>query len=83
MATSASVGTRCGCCAALLGPGGTVLAEAEYPGVGGVAGWGLQVVGCAAGPWFPSELAELAGLQAGDRCCAGRCFIELRHVSGW
>ncbi|PZS37139.1 MAG: SAM-dependent methyltransferase, partial [Pseudonocardiales bacterium] len=51
----------------------------------------LQVIGSAAGPWFPWAVAELtalvalaalAGFQAGDRYRAGRCFLELRYVSG-
>ncbi len=78
-------------CAALLRGGGTMLVEAEHPGAGlwrGVAR--LQVAGSAGGPWFPwavadlpalAALAELAGLQARDCYLAGRCFLELCHVS--
>jgi hypothetical protein len=49
------------------------------------------VTGSPAGPWFPWAVAELtalvalaalAGFQAGDRYRAGRCFLELRYVSG-
>ena len=29
-----------------------------------------------------TALAALAGFQIGDRHRAGRCFVELRHVSG-
>jgi SAM-dependent methyltransferase len=78
-------------CAALLRPGGTMLVEAEHPGAGLWRGAArLQVAGAAAGPWFPwavaelpvlATLATLAGLQAGQRYRAGRCFIELRDVS--
>lgn len=79
-------------CAGLLRPGGTMLVEAGQPGAGlwrGVAR--LQVIGSAAGPWFPwavaelaalAALAALAGFQIGDRHRAGRCFLELRYVSG-
>ncbi|MGB6226176.1 MAG: SAM-dependent methyltransferase, partial [Pseudonocardiaceae bacterium] len=79
-------------CAGLLRPGGTMLVEAGQPGAGlwrGVAR--LQVIGSAAGPWFPwavaelaalTALAALAGFQIGDRHRAGRCFLELRYVSG-
>lgn len=51
----------------------------------------LQVAGGTAGPWFPwvvaelpvlTALAALAGLRTGDRYHAGRCFSELRQVSG-
>jgi SAM-dependent methyltransferase len=78
-------------CAALLRPGGTMLVEAEHPGAGLWRGAArLQVTGGATGPWFPWAVAELpvlatiatlAGLQAGERYRAGRCFIELRDVS--
>ncbi|MGH3945192.1 MAG: methyltransferase domain-containing protein [Pseudonocardiaceae bacterium] len=79
-------------CAALLRPDGTMLVEAEHPGAGlwrGVAR--LQVADAATGPWFPWAVAGLQGLAAlatqiglrvGDRHCGGRCFIELRYVSG-
>jgi SAM-dependent methyltransferase len=80
-------------CAALLRYGGTMLVEAEHPGAGLWRGAArLQVAGGAAGPWFPwavaelpalAALATLAGLQTGERYRAGRCFIELRYVSGW
>lgn len=79
-------------CAALLRRGGTMLVEAEHPGAGLWRGAArLQVAGRAAGPWFPWAIAELpvlaalaalAGFQVADRYHAGRCFIELRHVSG-
>ena len=79
-------------CAALLRRGGTMLVEAEHPGAGLWRGAArLQVAGRAAGPWFPwavaelpvlAALAALAGFQATDRYHAGRCFVELRRVSG-
>ena len=69
-----------------------MLVEAGQQGAGlwrGVAR--LQVIGSAAGPWFPwavaelaalAALAALAGFQIGDRHRASRCFLELRYVSG-
>ncbi|HEX6404219.1 MAG TPA: class I SAM-dependent methyltransferase [Pseudonocardiaceae bacterium] len=79
-------------CAALLRRGGTMLVEVEHPGAGLWRGAArLQVAGCVAGPWFPWAIAELpvlaalaalAGFQVADRYHAGRCFVELRHVSG-
>jgi SAM-dependent methyltransferase len=78
-------------CAALLRDGGTMLVEAEHPGAGLWRGAArLQVAGTAAGPWFPwavaelpalAALAALAGWRAEDHYRAGRCFLELRHVS--
>jgi SAM-dependent methyltransferase len=80
-------------CAALLRPDGTMLVEAEYPGAGLWRGAArLQVAGAATGPWFPwavagvqalAVLAAQIGLRVGNRHCGGRCFIELRYVSGW
>ncbi|MGH3670446.1 MAG: class I SAM-dependent methyltransferase, partial [Pseudonocardiaceae bacterium] len=78
---------------ALLRRGGTMLVEAaEHPGAGVWRGAArLPIAGGAAGPWFPwavaglpalAAIAELAGLQVGERYRADRCFIELRHVSG-
>jgi hypothetical protein len=71
---------------------GTMLVEADHPGAGLWRGAArLQVAGCVAGPWFPWAIAELpvlaalaalAGFQVADRYHAGRCFVELRHVSG-
>lgn len=79
-------------CAALLQRGGTMLVEVEHHGVGLWRGAArLQVAGGAAGPWFPwavaelsvlAALAALAGFQMAERYCAGRCFAELRDVSG-
>ncbi|HSL08220.1 MAG TPA: class I SAM-dependent methyltransferase [Pseudonocardiaceae bacterium] len=79
-------------CAALLRPDGTMLVEAEHPGAGLWRGAArLQVAGAATGPWFPwavaglqtlAALAAQLGLRIGNRHCGGRCFIELRHVSG-
>jgi len=79
-------------CAGLRVPGGTMLGGAGRPGGGRWRGAArLQVIGSAAGPWFPwavaglaalAALAAPAGLEAGDRYRAGRCFLELRYVSG-
>jgi SAM-dependent methyltransferase len=79
-------------CAALLRPDGTMLVEAEHPGAGLWRGAArLQVAGAATGSWFPWAVAALQtlavlaaqlGLRIGNRHCGGRCFIELRHVSG-
>jgi hypothetical protein len=69
-----------------------MLVEAEHPGAGLWRGAArLQVAGAATGSWFPWAVAALQtlavlaaqlGLRIGNRHCGGRCFIELRHVSG-
>lgn len=79
-------------CAALLRCAGTILVETGHPGAGLWRGAArLQGAGAAAGPWFPwavaelpelAPLAALAGFVVGDRYHGGRCFAELRRVSG-